>query len=138
MNCKEESDMESWLACIRGMAQILRQNMQIASPEELARARDQRFKTNRSDRKAVSPCLIPPSTEVAESSGISGPYNPQHLTHITHDFKWAGDIAVFKFTELLGKGYVSSFLLSHLVLVPLVLSIEPRFVMLTLTLRLRR
>lgn len=42
--------MESWLACIRGMAQILRQNMQIASPEELARARDQRFKTNRSDR----------------------------------------------------------------------------------------
>lgn len=52
-----------------------------------------------------------------DDSGISGPYNPQHLTHITHDFKWAGDISVFKFVELLGKGYVDSeFLLSLLFL----------------------
>lgn len=41
-----------------------------------------------------------------DDSGISAPYNPQHHTHITHDFKWAGDISVFKFEELLGKGLV--------------------------------
>lgn len=40
----------------------------------------------------------------AQTVGISGPYNPKHLNHITADWKWAGDVNVFQMEEILGKG----------------------------------
>lgn len=38
--------------------------------------------------------------------GISGPYNPVHLNHITSDWKWTGDLSVFIQKEFLGQGYI--------------------------------
>lgn len=87
--------MNDWISSIRGMSDILRQNIKIVTSAELARSKDNRFKTN---RLSLSP---------GASSGISGPYNAQHHTHITHDFKWAGDENILEFEELLGKGCVS-------------------------------
>lgn len=82
--------MRSWINSISTLARLAKGDLQFLTEEELNK------KTEREDRMR--------HVDVGGEGTISGPYNAQHLTHISADWKWAGDVSVFQMVEVLGRG----------------------------------
>jgi len=87
---RDEDIMRSWLYSVNALARLAKSDIQFLTDEELNK------KTEREDRIKGS--------ESGTVGQISGPYNAQHLAHISSDWKWAGDASVFQMVEVLGKG----------------------------------
>eukprot|EP01127_Copromyxa_protea_P015104 TRINITY_DN4298_c0_g1_i1.p1 TRINITY_DN4298_c0_g1~~TRINITY_DN4298_c0_g1_i1.p1 ORF type:complete len:385 (-),score=98.72 TRINITY_DN4298_c0_g1_i1:134-1288(-) len=87
---RDEEVMRSWLYSVAALARLARNDLQFLTEEEMNK------KTEREVRMR--------HVEIAGEGTISGPYNAQHLTHISADWKWAGDASVFQMVEVLGRG----------------------------------
>eukprot|EP01125_Pyxidicula_operculata_P009907 TRINITY_DN325_c0_g1_i1.p1 TRINITY_DN325_c0_g1~~TRINITY_DN325_c0_g1_i1.p1 ORF type:complete len:393 (+),score=114.46 TRINITY_DN325_c0_g1_i1:932-2110(+) len=88
---------DEWIMSLQNLGNLARFDLQFVDEKE--------FNERYSQRDATLTHRGKEDEEKSSSSnGISGPYNPKHLNHITMDWKWTGDISVFKLEEFLGKG----------------------------------
>eukprot|EP01127_Copromyxa_protea_P000606 TRINITY_DN1051_c0_g2_i3.p1 TRINITY_DN1051_c0_g2~~TRINITY_DN1051_c0_g2_i3.p1 ORF type:complete len:646 (-),score=76.85 TRINITY_DN1051_c0_g2_i3:1099-3036(-) len=89
-SCKTAEDCDGWLRCINGMMLLAKTEAVFVSEND----REEKQKVRENSRMKGS----------TQQRGISGVFNVQHLTHISTDWKWSGDVNVFTMLEVLGKG----------------------------------
>lgn len=69
---REEELMRSWIYSITALARLAKGDLQFLTEEEMSK------KTEREDRMR--------HVEIGGEGTISGPYNAQHITHISSDW----------------------------------------------------
>lgn len=102
---KNAEDCNGWIRCITGMMLLARTEAAFLSDA----ARDDLLKERENSRMKGTQLVglfADAFSGSTEQRGISGPTNVKHLTHISTDWKWSGDVNVFILLEVLGKGYV--------------------------------
>jgi len=91
-----EEQRDQWMLYINNLAVLARADLQFDDEEEIKENRKRRDMTLTHRKKGFDSATV--------SEGISAPYNPRHVSHITADWKWTGDVNCFSLEEFLGKG----------------------------------